>query len=183
MQISICPEGKYLMEKLSDGSQNTTGPDVPASPRTTQKTSYRPLLIVAALFILLVVIVFVTHKEIMINWVTDYDKAVQIAKAQNKPLLLVFYKPNAPMAVDAFQNTYNNAEVKKFVEANFVPVLINVDQQPDLARRFNISYYPTHYVKSPDSDKLFGPRLGWDPPNLFIKEITKLLNRMKNSAQ
>jgi hypothetical protein len=159
------------------GDQN-----LPAEQKVSPKSN-RPLLIIIGIFIVLVILVFALHKQISINWITDYDQAVQMARQQNKPMLLAFYKPNEPMVTDTFNNTYNDPDVKQFVEANFIPVLINVDEQPDLTREFHVNYYPTHYVKNPDSEKLFGPRLGWDPPILFIEEMTKLLNRSKQSTR
>ena len=76
-------------------------------------------------------------------------------------------------------NNYTlDPDVKKFVERNFIPILIDVDKQPEIAGHYNINYYPTHYVKQPDSDDTFGPRVGYDPPALFIKELKKLLQKM-----
>jgi hypothetical protein len=170
-------QNKSQADAKQDGDQA-----LPAEQKMSLKSN-RPLLIIIGIFIVLVVMVFALHKQISINWITDYHQAVQMAKQQNKPMLLVFYKPNEPMVTYAFDNTYNNSAVKQFVEANFIPVLINVDVQPGLAREFRINYYPTHYVKNPDSDKLFGPRLGGDPPNLFIQEMDKLLNRSKQSTR
>jgi hypothetical protein len=155
---------------------------LPAEQKVLQKSN-RPLLIIVGIFVVLVIMVFALHKKISINWITDYDAAVKMARQQNKPMLLAFYRPNEPMVTDTFNNTYNDPAVKQFVEANFIPVLINVDEQPELARKFHINYYPTHYVKNPDSEKLFGPRLGWDPPPLFIEEMTRLLNRAKQSSK
>jgi len=170
------------MEQEHKNHKNISEPDIPVVNQP-QKRSNRALFVIIGIFVALVVFVFSTQKKKSIDWVTDYDAAVQLAKQQNKPLLLAFYRPNEQMVTDTFNNTYSDPEVKQFVEANFVPVLINVDEQSDLARRFNINYYPTHYVKHPDSDKLFGPRLGWDPPSLFIKEMTKLLNRMNENIR
>jgi hypothetical protein len=155
---------------------------LPVEQKVPQKSN-RSLLIIIGIFIVLVIMVFALHKHTSINWLTDYDEAVKMARQQKKPMLLAFYKPNEPMVTDTFNNTYNDPAVKQFVEANFIPVLINVLEQPDLAGKFHINYYPTHYVKNPDSEKLFGPRLGWDPPSLFIEEMTKLLNRSKQSTR
>ena len=69
---------------------------------------------------------------------------------------------------------------KKYVEANFVPIFIDVDKQPAIAEQYNVGYYPSHYVKLPDSEEVFGPRVGHDPPALFIKELKKLLDRAKH---
>jgi len=170
------------MEQKHKNHKNTSEPDRPVINQP-QRRSNRPLFVIIGIFVVLVIIVFMIQKKTSINWVTDYDAAVRLARQQNKPLLLAFYRPNEPMVTDTFNNTYSDPKVKQFVETTFVPALINVDEQPDLARRFNISYYPTHYVKNPDSDNLFGPRLGWDPPSLFIKEMTKLLNRMNENIK
>ncbi len=164
---------------MTDENNNITQNPESQSLVQNRKDSKKPLFFITLIFIALIVLVFTTQKKEQIAWIEDYEKGIELAIKTNKPLLLVFYQPNAPMFVGAQNTTYNNPDVKKYVEANFIPVLINVVNRPDLARKFNISYYPTHYVKHPDSDKLFGPRLGGDPPSLFIEEMAKLLNRMK----
>lgn len=171
------------MEDNNKADENINDISLTIPSEQPQKTSKKPLLIILAVFVGLVALVFMTQRKVPIDWLTDYDAAVQKAKQQNQPMLLAFYKPNQPMVTDAFNNTYNNPKVKEFVESNFVPVLINVDEHPDLARKFKIDYYPTHYVKNADSEKLFGPRLGWDPPALFIEKLTELLNQSKEYKQ
>ena len=133
------------------------------------------------IFIVLVTIVFLTQQKKPINWLEDYQQGVELAEDQNKPLLLAFYKLHTRFTTDMFQNTYSNPDVKKYVEENFIPVLIDVDMQPRIAAQFNIDYYPAHYIKRPDSNDLFGPRLGYDPPGLFISELKLLLDKMQSS--
>ncbi|MFA5553196.1 MAG: DUF255 domain-containing protein [Phycisphaerae bacterium] len=155
------------------------------SPQTTQKSKKNkkshPLLIIILIFAAFWTFVFITQKKDPIKWIEDYQTGVELATKENKPLLLVFYKINAPMYTAAAQDTYKNPKVKQYVENNFVPVLINVDKEPDIARLYNISYYPTLYVKEPNSDESFGPRLGYDPPDLFISEVQILLDKLKKS--
>ena len=134
-------------------------------------------------FFVFIAVVFLTQRKETIDWVEDYQAAVKLAKQHNKPLLLAFYKQFTPMSTSMLQNTYNNPKVKKYVEANFIPVLIDVDKHPDIARRYNVDYYPTHYIKPPDSDRLFGPRQGYDSPSLFIEELGRLLGQMKSSGK
>ena len=147
------------------------------SPETGKKQS-RALWILLLVFLLFVVAVFLTQRRDTIDWVEDYQAGIELAKQQNKPVLLAFYKQFTPMSTATFQNTYNNPKVKEYVEANFIPILIDVDKQPEIAKRYNIGYYPTHYIKQPDSDELFGPMLGYDPPALFIKKLKNLLKKM-----
>ena len=143
------------------------------------KKKFNPLLIMILIFIALVVVVFITQNKASINWLEDYKTAVELAEKQNKPLLLAFYKPNAPMCTRTFNDTYKSPKVKEFVESNFVPVLINVDKHPKLADTYKVSYYPTHFVKDVKSNKLSDPRLGYDPPGSFIEVVTELLEKTK----
>jgi thioredoxin-related protein len=147
------------------------------------KDSKKPLLIVGLIFIVFVLIVFITQQKTPIAWIEDYDQGVKLAKENNKPLLLMFYKPGANFYVAAKNKTYIDPDVKKYVEANFIPVSINCSEHPDLAEKFDIGYYPTHYVKHPEHDELFGPRLGMDEPADFIKQIQKLLDEMNKSLE
>ena len=119
-----------------------------------------------------------TQHKTPIDWIEDYQSGLELARKKNKPVLLIFYKQFTPMSTSAFNDTYINPDVKDFVEQNFVPILIDVDKHLELAEQYDISYYPTHYVKRPDSDELFGPRLGYDPPALFVKELKRLLKEM-----
>ena len=80
------------------------------------------------------------------------------------------------------QYVYNNPQAIKYVEANFIPILIDVDKQPEIARQYNINSYPTYYIKYPDSDELFDPLVGCFPrSSLFIERIDHLLNKIKQS--
>lgn len=152
-------------------------------PRPAKSQKSKPLLIIMLAFAALWITVFLTQNKQSINWVKDYEAGVKLASEQNKPLLLLFYKPNAKYYVAASNDTYKNPEAKKFVESFFVPVLINVEERKDLAKLYNINYYPTIYVKEPDSEEKFGPRLGYDPPGLFIREMTNLLEELKKSKK
>jgi hypothetical protein len=164
-----------------DTNQNTNPSQRSQLPESKPKN--RILLIIVLVFAAFWIAVLLTQKKESINWVEDYEAGVKLAKKENKPLLLVFYKPNAPMYTEAVNNTYNNPKVKEYVESNFVPILINVVDRPDLAKKFKIDYYPTHYVKHPNSDNLFGPRVGMDPPALFITEMQNLLDQPNKSRK
>ncbi len=170
-----------MAEEGTEINSSQSEPD--ESRQSRAKKPYRNLLIIVLVFAVFWVTVFLTQKRTPIAWITDYQVAVETARQQSKPLLLVFYKPNATMYNDAHRITYTNAEVKKYVESTFVPVLINVVENPELEQKFKIGYYPTHYVKWPDSDELAGPRLGCDPPGLFMREMKNLLDKINKSRK
>ncbi|MHC4075149.1 MAG: DUF255 domain-containing protein [Planctomycetota bacterium] len=144
----------------------------------TQQKSFKSLWIIFVVFIVFVLFVFMTQKQTQINWVEDYQAGIDLAKKQNKPVLLAFYKMGTRYTSDMWENTYINPQVKQFVEANFIPILIDVTKQPDVAKLYNIDYYPTHYVKAPQIDQLAGPLQGYDPPTAFIRNLKRLLKKL-----
>lgn len=152
-------------------------------PSSVKRKQSRALWIIFLVFFVLVAIVFLTQRKTPIDWIEDYEAGFKLARQQNKPVLLAFYKINTRYSLEISRNTYNNPEVKKYVEANFIPILIDVDKQPEIAERYNVTYYPAHYIKRPDSNELFGPRLGYDPPQLFIREIKALLEKLELSGE
>ena len=172
------------MAEKEFNNQDASARQVPPSvPPSTGKKRSRALWIVFLVFFAFVVTIFLTQHRGTINWVEDYEAGIKLAKQQSKPVLLAFYKLNTRFSTETWQNTYNNPDVKKFVEANFVPILIDVDKQPEIAKRYHIGYYPTHYIKQPDSDELFGPQVGYDPPALFIEKLKNLLKKMELSGK
>lgn len=172
------------MAEKEFNNQDASAQQVPQNVHLfTGKKHSRKLWVILLVFFAFVVTVFLTERRDMIDWVEDYEAGIKLAKQQNKPILLVFYKLNTRFSTDMWQNTYNDPKVIKYVEANFVPILIDVDKQPEIAKRYKVDYYPSHYVKSPDSDELFGPQLGDNPPTVFIKNLEKLLNKMKLSGK
>jgi hypothetical protein len=164
-------------ENKDVSTQQTPGNIPPASG----KKSSRALLILFLAFFGLVTIVFLTQRRDTIAWVKDYNAGVEMAKEQNKPILLAFYKQFTPMSTNAWLHTYTDRKVIKYVEANFIPIIINVDEQPEIASHYHIGYYPTHYIKRADSNELFGPMLGYDPPELFISKLKGLYEKMNAS--
>ncbi len=164
-------------EGLNNQDTSTNRKPENIRPSTGKKQS-RAIWIVFLVFFAFVAIVFLTQRKASIDWVEDYQVGLELAKRQNKPVLLAFYKQFTIYSTRAINNTYNNPDVKKFVEQNFIPILIDVDKQPEIAERYKIGYYPTHYIKQPDSDDIFGPMMGFDPPSLFIKKLKDLLQEM-----
>lgn len=147
-------------------------------PVSTRKKSSRSLWILILIFIAFVTTVFLTQREDRIDWIEDYEAGLKLAEQQNKPVLLAFYKEFSRYCSDMKQNTYNNPKVIEYVESNFVPILIDVDKQPQIAERYKIGYYPTHYIKNHKSDKLSDPHIGYDVPSVYIRKLENLLKKM-----
>jgi hypothetical protein len=106
-------------------------------------------------------------------WKKDYNAGIELAKQQNKPALLCFVKQGTRFTSDMWQDVYSKPNVKKYVLDNFVPILIDVDKQPEIAKRYNVTYYPTHYVEDPNTNQRDGPFNGAHRLFEFIKKPRK----------
>jgi len=165
-------------------NQDTPAQQMPENvlPAAEKKKS-RGLWILFFVFFVFAAIIFLTQRGDTIDWVEDYEAGIKLAKQQNKPVLLAFYKQENSYYFEVMQNTYNNPDVIEYVEANFIPILIYADKQPEIAKRYNINDYPTHYIKQPDSNKLGGPYVGYDTARTFKKKLKTMLGEMNLPAQ
>lgn len=168
--------------------QNNQPPDAPLAESTgpapsRKKPRSRLVWILPLLFLAMVIKVSLSPRLRPLEWVTDYAAGIEMAKQQNKPVLLAFYKADMRMCRDMWNDTYKDQGAIDFVEQNFIPILIDIDKEPALAKQYEISYYPTHLVKPPGKDEIIGTMLGHDPPALFIRKFTKFLERIDSSEQ
>ena len=156
----------------ADNHDVSTSQTPKEAPPSAGKKQSRMLWIVILVFTIFVVAVFLTeNKEDPTNWwEKDYRTGIELAKRQNKPALLCFFKQGTRFSSDMWQDVYSKPDVQKYVQANFVPILIDVDKQPELAKRYNVTYYPTHYVECPDTNQIDGPFTGAHRLFEFIKK-------------
>ncbi len=152
-----------------------------AQPSAGKKQS-RALWIVILVFIIFAVIVFLTEHKEPIAWIEDYHTGIELAKRQDKPALLCFFKQYTHFSSEMWQKVYNEPRVKEYVEANFVPILIDVDKQPEIASRYNVTYYPTHYIENPSTNQIDGPFIGASRLFEFIKRPRRFTQK-NNSPQ
>jgi thioredoxin-related protein len=141
-----------------------------------KNNSRKSLLLILAVFVTFVTIVIVNQDKDSIDWIKDYQTGLELAKKQNKPMLIAFHKQFTQYCTLMNQETYPDKRVIKYIRDNFIPIYIDVDKQPKTAQLFNVGYYPTHYIKYHDSEKLIGPHIGHDTPKVFIEKLERLLN-------
>jgi hypothetical protein len=160
-----------VTQTQADNHDVSTGRTLKENPSPAgKKQSRRSLWIIILVFTIFVVTVFLTQSSKKpIDW-KDYHTGIELAKQQNKPALLCFVKQGTRFTSDMWQDVYSKPKIKKYVEANFVPILIDVDKQPEIAKRYNVTYYPTHYVEYPDANKIDGPFIGAHNLFEFIKK-------------
>lgn len=85
----------------------------------------------------------VHNKGLEANVVNDYDKALQLAKEQNKPILIDFTGWACVNCRKMEENVWTQPEVYNYIKENFILVSLYVDDRQSLPAEQRISNYKT----------------------------------------
>jgi len=77
-----------------------------------------------------------------IPWTASVPNARKVAKQQKKPILIDFYAEWCGPCKEMLRTTYKDSKVVARAK-QFVPVLVNVDKQPELAKKYGVQLLPT----------------------------------------
>lgn len=84
-----------------------------------------------------------------INWHKDLASADREATSRNKPLLVMVDAPWCGYCRKMLAQTFPNPAVATRINAQFIPVLVNADEQPALVQSLKIEAMPTILVVAP----------------------------------
>lgn len=90
-----------------------------------------------------------------IRWVTSYDQALSLARAQNKPIMADFYTDWCGWCKRLDQETYKDTRVS-IISLAFICLKINGDNNPALTKKYNVNGYPTVLFLDPSGKKVGG---------------------------
>ena len=111
------------------------------------------------------------------EWVTDFNRGVELAKKNNKDVLIYFYGEYCPYCVQMEEFVLGDPEVDKYINERFVVVSVNINDAKELDHRFNAYGTPYFVVYDPKSDRIvlsiFGSREREDFLGLLIKACKK----------
>lgn len=99
----------------------------------------------------------------------SFNDALDKAKATGKPVFAVFSASWCPPCQGYKRGALADDKVAQWLEANTVPVYVDVDEQPNAARKLDVSSIPATFMLSPTGEvsaKAVGPLstkdlLGW----------------------
>ncbi len=77
-----------------------------------------------------------------IQWAKSMSHAHQLAKEQNKPILIHFWATWCNPCLALNTNVFPKNEVVTAINDNFVPVKLNYDQNKELAKRYRVKSIP-----------------------------------------
>ena len=98
-----------------------------------------------------------------IPWTHDLAHAQQLANQQQRVMLLHFWGEHCPPCRMLETRVFNRPEVIRAVNVAYVPVKINVSEQPELARRYGVQRIPTDVFVGPDGSELLREISQQDP--------------------
>lgn len=112
-------------------------------------------------------------KAELIDWQRDFEKAKEIAKSENKPMMIDFYTDWCGWCKKLDSDTYSNKEVAELAK-EFICVKINAEQQQKLAKEFGVSGFPYIVFLTAQGSQLSNVP-GYLPPERFLKEMKAAL--------
>ncbi|MFP3868846.1 MAG: thioredoxin family protein [Desulfobacteraceae bacterium] len=89
----------------------------------------------------------------MINWRTNWEAALNEAKASNLPLALEFFMEGCPACGRVARETHTDRKVIEALNQRFVPVRLEARHHLDLAQQYNVKATPTILLFSSDGEE------------------------------
>lgn len=90
-----------------------------------------------------------------IPWITDLREARQAAEQQNRLVLLHFWTETCLPCKRLESSVFNQPEFIRALTTGYVPVKINANEQPNLAKFYNIERVPTDVIVTPQGREVY----------------------------
>ena len=131
-------------------------------------------------FLSLVLSLFAVDWAGKVNWALSYDLAKQIAKKENKLIMVDVALTHCPPCQYLAKNVYTRDDVANYINLNFVPVfyLADKDNLPPEVQNYFTGSTPTILFIKPNGE-LFYSFIGARPPQTFLKILKDVNKRYK----
>ena len=114
------------------------------------------------------------------QWYPDFKKGVEVAKRENKLVLVYFYEEGCNYCKYMEEVVFIDPKVSTIMENVFVVVPIDVEEiPPDLDKRFKAIGTPTFMVYDPRGDKLIMQIFGLQESDQFYELLSSACKKMK----
>ena len=87
-----------------------------------------------------------------IEWYTDLDSALSVAQKDQKPLFLAFQSSTCQYCQQMNSETYTDVNVQDKLNSNYIPVIIDGDNHPELCSKYQVVSYPTFVILNSNGD-------------------------------
>jgi len=108
-----------------------------------------------------------------VRWQQDLETAKTLARQTARLVLIHFWTPDCAPCVTLEQTVFNQPGVGGAIEAQFVPVKLNANENPATAQGFGISRVPTDVIITPDG-AVVGKLVSPPTPGAYVAEVTQV---------
>ncbi len=105
-----------------------------------------------------------------LKWRSDLNAAHRESLKTNKPMLLVFHADWCGYCKKLEATTLSETSMVKYINSSFIPVHLDLDKQPKVARILEVKSIPCSVVLSPDAD-LLGKVVGFADSKQYRKTL------------
>ncbi|MCX7765097.1 MAG: thioredoxin family protein, partial [Candidatus Sumerlaeia bacterium] len=117
-----------------------------------------------------------------VNWQTDLQQTLALAKSQQKPALLYFYTPFAEDCKRFEQETLSNPQVVNLLNQNFICLRVNAQQDQKVMMQYGLYRVPTVVVLEPSGREVMR-LITYYPPDKLISSLTQFITNMSLQRQ
>ncbi|MCA9188419.1 MAG: thioredoxin family protein [Pirellulaceae bacterium] len=101
-------------------------------------------------FIMLLATTSYSEEPKSVEWVTGYGTARTLSAQSNRPVLLFMTTDHCVHCNRMKTSTLNDLSVQRSLRKDFVPAMINGNENKMLAEKLRITLYPTTVIIAPD---------------------------------
>ncbi|MFO0902999.1 MAG: thioredoxin family protein [Pirellulales bacterium] len=116
-----------------------------------------------------------------LQWLENLDIALGRAAAERKFVLVHFWNDNCPPCVMVERNVFSRADVQQAISANFIPVKIKVDDQPEIAKKMRVERWPTDVLLTADGRELYRT-VSSQNPNQYVALLSRVATTARGAA-
>lgn len=107
---------------------------------------------------------------IVLNEVKSYEEAIQIAKEQNKKVLMFMYSEYCPWCEKMKKTTLSNEKVIDYINNKYIFLTMDKDMG-EYPEKLMPRFIPTTYVINPKTQETIQEIYGYKSSEVFIKEF------------
>ncbi|WP_345976250.1 thioredoxin family protein [Sulfurimonas sp. HSL3-7] len=139
--------------------------------------------IVSLLLILMLSLLASPQTAQKLGYQTDYQKAVAIAKKEQKPIMLLVVTSYCPWCRKFERKTLASETIATTVRSKFVPVIVDRNKDAEnFPKKFQTPRIPTVFFVDPNDDMEFWETIGYVKKSEFadaLKEAESLYKKRK----
>lgn len=124
-------------------------------------------------------------KDNGLKWSSDLNTAWQVASEQQRPLLVFITMDGCAYCQKMKQTTLRDKAVQGDLKSGFVPVALNVKDEPEFIKLLRIHTFPTMVIIQPNGDVLESIS-GYQTPKQLrdkLSSTTRQASHEKNSRK